>query len=71
MRTLQLKLILLFRSVPNDDITLRELLDKFGSACAGLLHQPSRCTAVRRNLSPSSPLRLCRPSPPPSHFSIH
>jgi len=27
---LQLKLILLFRSVPNDDIILRELLDKFG-----------------------------------------
>jgi hypothetical protein len=30
MRKLQLKLILLFRSVPNDDIILRELLDKFG-----------------------------------------
>jgi hypothetical protein len=30
MRTLQLKLFLLFRSVPNDDITLRQLLDKFG-----------------------------------------
>jgi hypothetical protein len=30
MRTLQLKLILLFRSVPNDDIKLRELLNKFG-----------------------------------------
>ena len=30
MRMLQLKLILLFRSVPNDDIILRELLDKFG-----------------------------------------
>jgi hypothetical protein len=29
MRTLQLKLILLFRSVPNDDIKLRELLEKF------------------------------------------
>jgi hypothetical protein len=30
MRTLQLKLILLFRSVPNDNITLRELLNKVG-----------------------------------------
>ena len=30
MRPLQLKLILLFRSFPIDDITLRELLDKFG-----------------------------------------
>ena len=30
MRTLQLKLFLLFRSVPNDDMTLRQLLDKFG-----------------------------------------
>jgi hypothetical protein len=29
MRTLQLKLILLFRSVPNDDIKLRELLERF------------------------------------------
>jgi hypothetical protein len=29
MRTLQLKLILLFRSVPNDDIKLRGLLDRF------------------------------------------
>ena len=29
MRTLQLKLTLLFRSVPNDDIKLRELLEKF------------------------------------------
>jgi hypothetical protein len=29
MRTLRLKLILLFRSVPNDDIKLRELLNKF------------------------------------------
>jgi hypothetical protein len=28
MSTLQLKLILLFRSVPNDDIKLRELLKK-------------------------------------------
>lgn len=27
---LKLKLILLFRSVPNDDIKLRELLEKFG-----------------------------------------
>ena len=26
----RLKLILLFRSVPNDDIKLRELLDRFG-----------------------------------------
>jgi hypothetical protein len=30
MRTLQLKLMLLFRSVPNDDIKLRELLERFG-----------------------------------------
>jgi hypothetical protein len=30
MRTLHLKLILLFRSVPNDDVKLRELLEKFG-----------------------------------------
>ena len=30
MRRLQLKLILLFRSVPSDDIKLRELLEKFG-----------------------------------------
>jgi hypothetical protein len=30
MRRLQLKLILLFRSVPNDDIKLRELLERFG-----------------------------------------
>jgi hypothetical protein len=30
MRTLQLKLILLFRSVPNDDIKPRELLEKSG-----------------------------------------
>jgi len=30
MSTLQLKLILLFRSVPNDDIKLRELLKKAG-----------------------------------------
>ena len=30
MRTLQFKLILLFRSVPNDDIKLRELLNKVG-----------------------------------------
>ncbi len=30
MSTLQLKLILLFRSVPNDDIKLREMLNKFG-----------------------------------------
>ncbi len=30
MSTLQLKLILLFRSVPNDDIKLREMLEKFG-----------------------------------------
>jgi hypothetical protein len=30
MRTLQLKLILLFRSVPNDDIKLRKLLNKVG-----------------------------------------
>jgi hypothetical protein len=30
MRTLQLKLILLFRSVPHDDIKLRELLNKIG-----------------------------------------
>jgi hypothetical protein len=29
MRTLRLKLILLFRSVPNDDIKLRELLERF------------------------------------------
>jgi hypothetical protein len=29
MSTLQLKLILLFRSVPSDDIKLRELLEKF------------------------------------------
>jgi hypothetical protein len=29
MRTLQLKLILLFRSVPNDDIKLRGLLKRF------------------------------------------
>jgi hypothetical protein len=27
---LRLKLILLFRSVPNDDIKLRELLERFG-----------------------------------------
>ena len=27
---LKLKLILLFRSVPNDDIKLRELLERFG-----------------------------------------
>jgi hypothetical protein len=30
MRRLQLKLILLFRSVPNDDIKLQELLERFG-----------------------------------------
>lgn len=30
MSTLQLKLLLLFRSVPNDDIKLRELLERFG-----------------------------------------
>jgi hypothetical protein len=30
MRTLQLTLILLFRSVPHDDIKLRELLNKVG-----------------------------------------
>jgi hypothetical protein len=30
MRMLRLKLILLFRSVPNDDIKLRELLERFG-----------------------------------------
>jgi hypothetical protein len=30
MRVLRLKLILLFRSVPNDDIKLRELLERFG-----------------------------------------
>ena len=30
MRTLQLKLILLLRSVPHDDIKLRELLNKVG-----------------------------------------
>jgi hypothetical protein len=30
MRTLRLKLILLFRSVPNDDVKLRELLERFG-----------------------------------------
>jgi hypothetical protein len=30
MRTLRLKLIRLFCSVPNDDIKLRELLERFG-----------------------------------------
>ena len=30
MRKRRLKLILLFRSVPNDDIKLRELLERFG-----------------------------------------
>jgi hypothetical protein len=30
MSLLQLKLILLFRSIPNDDIKLRELLNKVG-----------------------------------------
>ncbi len=30
MKMLQLKLILLFRSVPNDDLKLRELLERFG-----------------------------------------
>jgi hypothetical protein len=30
MRMRRLKLILVFRSVPNDDIKLRELLDRFG-----------------------------------------
>ena len=30
MSALQLKLILLLRSIPNDDIKLRELLNKFG-----------------------------------------
>ena len=30
MRTLHLKLILLFRSVPKNDIKLRELLERFG-----------------------------------------
>ena len=30
MSLLQLKLILLLRSIPNDDIKLRELLNKFG-----------------------------------------
>jgi hypothetical protein len=30
MSALQLNLILLFRSIPNDDIKLRELLNKFG-----------------------------------------
>jgi hypothetical protein len=29
MRVLRLKLILLFRSVPNDDIKFRELLERF------------------------------------------
>ena len=30
MRMRRLKLFLLFRSVPNDDIKLRELLERFG-----------------------------------------
>jgi hypothetical protein len=30
MRMRRLKLILLFRSIPNDDIKLRELLERFG-----------------------------------------
>ena len=30
MSALQLKVILLFRSIPNDDIKLRELLERFG-----------------------------------------
>jgi hypothetical protein len=30
MRMLRLKLVLRFRSVPNDDIKLRELLERFG-----------------------------------------
>jgi hypothetical protein len=30
MRTLRLKLVVLYRSVPNDDIKLRELLERFG-----------------------------------------
>jgi hypothetical protein len=30
MRMRRLKLILLFRTVPNDDIKLRELLERFG-----------------------------------------
>jgi phage gp16-like protein len=30
MKTRQLKLILLFRSGPNDDLKLRELLERFG-----------------------------------------
>jgi hypothetical protein len=30
MRALQLKLLLLFRGLPNDDIKLRVLLEKFG-----------------------------------------
>jgi hypothetical protein len=30
MRTFRLKLILLFRSVPEDDIKLRDLLERFG-----------------------------------------
>ncbi len=30
IRTLQFKLILLFRSIPSDDIKLRELLERFG-----------------------------------------
>jgi hypothetical protein len=30
MRMRRLKLSLLFRSVPNDDIKLRELLERFG-----------------------------------------
>jgi hypothetical protein len=30
MSTLQLKLIILVRSIPNNDIKLREMLNKFG-----------------------------------------
>ena len=30
MRMLRLKLILLFRSIPNNDLNLRELLERFG-----------------------------------------
>ena len=53
MRTLRLKLIRLFCSVPNDDIKLRELLERFGLierftpyALEAALHQRRRSKGV-------------------------
>jgi hypothetical protein len=41
MRTLRLKLVLLFRSIPNDDIKLRELPERFG-----LIERFTPCTSL-------------------------